>query len=82
MWTIVGLPFWEVIQHEILHCLYSLLFLLVIYFASQGICWLVGWDYIRIISTNGFLLWGFLVCSVLVSHYFADEIIIIIPPWA
>ena len=78
---ICGHPFWEVIQHEVLHCLYSLLFLLVIYFVSQGICWLAGWGYMHITSTNIFLLLGFLVCAVLVSHYFADEIIILRPLW-
>ena len=81
MWKILGIPFWQVLHHEVLHCLYSLLFLLVIYFVSRGICWLAGWGYIPITSTNGFLLLGFLVCAVLVSHYFADEIWVIRPLW-
>lgn len=81
MWTIFGLPFWQVVHHEILHSLYSLLFLLVTYFLSWGICWLVGYNLHRIFSTNGFLLLGLLVSLVLVSHYFADEVVKIIPLW-
>lgn len=81
MWQICGIPFLEIIQHEILHCLYSLLFLSVIYFASQGIYLLLGWGCFRITSTNTFSLWVFLVCCVLVSHYFADEILALRPIW-
>jgi len=81
MWEISGLPFWEVIHHEALHCLYSLLFLLVIYSVSRVICWLAGWDYVLITSMNGFLLLGLLVSLVLVSHYIADELWAIIPLW-
>ena len=81
MWEILGIPFWQVIQHEALHCLFSLLFLLAIYCVSQGICWLSGWHYPAITSTNGFLLLGFLVCAVLVSHYLGDEVWYIKPLW-
>lgn len=81
MWEISGIPFWEVIHHEILHCFYSLLFLLVIYSVSRVICWLAGWDYVHITSMHGFLWLGLLVSLVLVSHYIADELWAIIPLW-
>lgn len=81
MWEINGIPFWQIVQHETLHCLYSLLFLSAIWCAIWGLCWLFGWNLRRIFSTSGFLLLGFLVCAVLVSHYFADEVWIIKPLW-
>ena len=81
MWEIYGHPIQEILLHEGLHCIYSLLFLLAIYFVSLGMCWLKAWDLNRIISTSGSLLLGFLVCAVLVSHYCADEIAIIKIPW-
>jgi hypothetical protein len=82
VWEIIGIPILEIAQHEILHGLYSLAFLLVIYFVS----WMTffrGQSVGRLLGsiTNYFLLLGLLVCAVLVSHYFADEIWVIKPMW-
>ena len=81
MWEICGIPFGDAILHEVGHCLYSLLFLSVTFCASRAISWLVGWDWDHITSTSGFSLLGFSVSLVLVSHYLADEVWVIVPPW-
>ena len=70
-----GIPFWQIAHHEILHCLYSLLFLSVIFLWSLALCWQYGIDLEPLISLiNGYSLLGLLVSLVLVSHYFADEV--------